>query len=443
MQWWCAAQGTAWSWSWKAYPGVWLFVGVLALVLSSIHRRYGDETTDGFSPLARRGFSVAGVLLLWIALDWPVGALGAGYLASVHMVQFLLIAVAAPPLLLLGTPRAALHALMRVGPIALIVRVLSQPIAALIVFTGLMGLTHWPALADTLMARQWGSFALDMLWLFSGVVFWWPVAVNLPERDWIQEPFKMGYLIAATLVNTGVFAFLTFSEVPVYATFELAPPVGTLSTRDDQLVAGLLMKVGGALVLWTSITILWFRWYRRSQQDEASLSSGRSTVSRIALIAGLTLFAGACGSDAERHAGLEIGSVVIGEPVTPERAALYLTVEDHSGAGDRLEAVEVEGVSLVSLHHTTEADGMLQMMHADGGLDVPPGEQLRLAPAGDHAMLEGIEAPVLAGQTRAVRLHFARAGVVEAVAHVVPLAEVFDALGHSGSHGDDAEHDHS
>jgi len=25
----------------------------------------------------------------------------------------------------------------------------------------------------------------------------------------------------------------------------------------------------------------------------------------------------------------------------------------------------------------------------------------------------------------------------------VPLAEVFDALEHSGSHGDDAEHDHS
>ena len=387
---------------------------------------------------------MAGVLLLWIALDWPVGALGAGYLASVHMVQFLLIAVAAPPLLLLGTPGAALHAFMQVRPVAFVVRVLGHPIAALIIFTGLMGLTHWPALADTLMARQWGSFVLDMLWLFSGLVFWWPVAVNLPERDWIQEPFKMGYLIAATLVNTGVFAFLTFSEVPVYATFELAPPVGTLSTRDDQLVAGLLMKVGGALVLWTSITILWFRWYRRSQRDdEGGLSSGPSTVGRIALIAGLTVVAGACTPGADAHMGLEVGAVVIGEPVTPERAALYLSVDDHSGAGDRLETVEVEGVGIVSLHHTIEADGMLQMMHAHGGLEVPANGTLRLAPAGDHVMLESIEAPLIQGQTRTVRLHFARAGVVEAVARVVPLADVMDALEGTHIEGEPMEHDHS
>ena len=31
MQFWCSASGAAWTWTWRAYPGVWLFVLLLAL----------------------------------------------------------------------------------------------------------------------------------------------------------------------------------------------------------------------------------------------------------------------------------------------------------------------------------------------------------------------------------------------------------------------------
>jgi putative membrane protein len=454
MQWWCAAQGTAWSWTWQPYPGVWLFVALLAGAYTLAHRRYGDAD-DGFSPGFRRGSAGAGILLLWIALDWPVGALGAGYLASVHMVQFLLIAVAAPPLLLLGTPRRALERAMEIPPVGLAMRVLGYPIMAICLFTAVMGLTHWPLLADTLMSRQWGSFVLDMMWLASGLVFWWPVAVNLPEREWLQEPFKMGYLIVATLVNTGVFAFLTFSSVPVYATFELAPPVGSLSTRDDQLVAGLLMKVGGALVLWSSITVLWFRWYRRSQDDgPASASTRRAVplaVAAVSIVAGL----GGCGGSeedavereravqdaAERMLGpaargfrpvadgaLGLGPVVIGEPVTPERAALYAVVEDRSGEGDVLEAVAVDGVAESSLHRTLQDGGMMRMERVPGGFHVPGDGVLRMEPGGDHVMLEGITTPLREGMVVMVELDFRDAGRVSAVAEVVGLTELGEAL---------------
>jgi cytochrome c oxidase assembly factor CtaG len=78
----------------------------------------------------------------------------------------------------------------------------------------------------------------------------------------------MGHLVAATIVNTGVFAFLAFSRLPVYEVYELAPPVSGLSARDDQLLAGLLMKIGGAPILWTAISILFFRWYREQQRED-------------------------------------------------------------------------------------------------------------------------------------------------------------------------------
>lgn len=421
MQWWCAAQDTAWSWSWRAYPGVWLFIALLAAGFVALHRRW-PQGDDAFRPRARRGFAATGLVMLWIALDWPVGALGSGYLASVHMVQFLLIAVSAPPLLLLGVPRGALEAWVSRPGVARVMGVVGHPIVSIGSFTALMAVTHWPAVVDELMAGQAGSFLLDMVWLVSGLVFWWPVAVALPARSWLQEPFKIGYLIAATLVNTGVFAFLTFSSVPVYATFELAPPVGTLSTRDDQLVAGLLMKVGGAVVLWTSISILFFRWFRRSERDDAS--TARGAVASVVLVAALAL--GACGPEGT---ALE-GPVVVGEPVTGDRAALYLTVRGGPG-GDRLEGLEVDGVGETSLHRTEHMDGMMHMSPVPEGLEVAEGALLRLRPGGDHAMLEALQRPLAAGDSVRVVLHF-RSGPVETWARVVPLADLETVLDPEG-----------
>jgi len=113
------------------------------------------------------------------------------------------------------------------------------------------------------MATQSGSFLIDLLWLTAGVLFWWPVIVPVPDRPRFGPPMRMGYLFLATVLNTLPYAFLTFGETPYYGIFELAPPVGRISAHQDQQVAGLLMKVGGGVILWTAITVLWFRWYNR------------------------------------------------------------------------------------------------------------------------------------------------------------------------------------
>ncbi|MGD2068495.1 MAG: cytochrome c oxidase assembly protein [Gemmatimonadota bacterium] len=286
MQWWCVATGQPWTWEWRAYPGVWLFVGALALFYWLRVARPGGgmrpsagegsagaggvAAADGDGAPGSRGRGrpwafYTGLLLLWAALDWPIGALGAGYLASVHMVQFLLIAMVVPPFLLLGVPEATWRRWAGAGGAPL--RAATHPVVTLAAFTVLVGLTHWPLVVDGLMASQLGSFLLDGTWLGAGLLFWWPVLAPESLRPWFGAPARMGYLIAATILNTGVFAYLTFTELPVYATYELAPPVGALSTRDDQIVAGLLMKMGGAVVLWTAITVLFFRWFAREERE--------------------------------------------------------------------------------------------------------------------------------------------------------------------------------
>lgn len=260
MTWWCSARSTAWTWTWQAYPGVWALVALLAAGYFVIERRAGASPS-------RRGWFFAGLATLWVALDWPIGALGAGYLASVHMLQYLLIALLAPALLLQGIPDAAWAALNR-SSTTRILRAISHPLVTLAVFAVVVHYTHLPSVVDGLMATQLGSFLIDMLWLVGGLLFWWPIVAPVPARPAFQHPLKMGYLFVATIINTLPYAFLTFGELPFYGIYELAPPFPGLSTRQDQQIAGLLMKVGGGIILWTGITVVFIRWFQRESEDE-------------------------------------------------------------------------------------------------------------------------------------------------------------------------------
>lgn len=273
MTWWCSARGTAWDWTWQAYPGVWLFIGVLAVGYVVMARRAGVSRIAG----RRRAAFFGGLLVLWLALDWPIGALGAGYLASVHMAQFLMIALLAPPLMLLGVPDAVYARLGELRGAVAVLRVVTHPLVALAVFGIVVYWTHLPGVVDVLMVTQAGSFALDLAWLLGGLVFWWPVVAPVPERPRFPAALKMGYLFLATVINTLPYAFLTFGDLPFYGLYELAPPVSGITTRQDQQIAGLLMKMGGGLILWSAITILFFRWFQREEVEGAGGGTGGGT----------------------------------------------------------------------------------------------------------------------------------------------------------------------
>ena len=267
MQWWCAAVGVDWSWEWRAYPGVWLFILCVALLFPLLRRVAG---TAGGDTRGRPVVYGLGVLALWIALDWPVGALGGGYLASLHMVQFLTIAYVASPLLLLGVPRGAFERLARNRAANAVLPGLTHPLIALVVFNLIVAATHLPAPTDFLMASQLGSFALDMVWLGGGLLFWWPVCATWPARPWMSPPVQVGYLAAQIIAGTPIFAYIAFADLPLYATYELAPRVHGISARTDQQTAGLLMKTMGMPSLLVASAIIFLRWAKRDEREDVA-----------------------------------------------------------------------------------------------------------------------------------------------------------------------------
>jgi cytochrome c oxidase assembly factor CtaG len=273
MRWWCsAADGAAWTWAWRPYVGVWLLVSVLvgAYVLALTRPWFRRGAEPDRQPVSRAqvlSFAL-GVLAVWLATDWPVGTLGAGYLVSIHTVQLLLIALVAPPLLLLGTPTWLLRLPLRSRPLRAGMRRLSRAVVAAGVFNGVVILTHLPPVVDGLGRTQVGSFAMDLTWLAAGLALWWPVCSPLPELPPLSYPRRIVYLIIQTFPPTVPAAFLTFADYPLYGLYELAPRVAGISPAADQQMAGVVMKVGGDLILWVAIAVLFLLWYREHEATE-------------------------------------------------------------------------------------------------------------------------------------------------------------------------------
>lgn len=262
MQWWCSATGQPWTWEWKAYPGVWLFVTVLALSYWGASRRAAVAPTRQQS-----AWFLTGVASIWVALDWPIGALGAGYLASFHAITYILLAMVAPPCLILALPDSWTRQAIRRPILGKLLWYAGRPWLGLAAFDSILLVTHIPGVVDTLMVSQTGALLIDLAWLVGGMLLWWPVMGPSPEVVRIGRPLKMAYLFASTLVPIIPSAFLTFAEFPFYRTYELAPRIfDALTAQQDQQVAGLLMKIVGDLPVWFGFGVIFFRWAKEGEQ---------------------------------------------------------------------------------------------------------------------------------------------------------------------------------
>lgn len=259
ISWWCTALAEPWSWKFRAYPGIWLTVAfVVGGYAWAVRRNKEDEPVSG----RQSAFFAAAMAVFWIASDWPLGTLGAGYLASAHMVQYVLYVLVAAPLLWLGTPEWMARRVLAATGVYRAGRSLKRfPLITGVVFNVTLILTHTPIAVDTLRASQFGSFAMDVVWLLSGLALWAPIVGSISEFRERSYPARMLYLFFTTGIVTIIPAsFLTFATLPLYRTYELAPRVFGMTAVDDQQIAGLIMKLAAVPIVWPVLAAMMYRW---------------------------------------------------------------------------------------------------------------------------------------------------------------------------------------
>jgi putative membrane protein len=252
LQWWCAATGMPWNWNWQWFPGVHLFLLSVAVSWWWLGRQ---------QLWARRpwGWFAVAWLAMLATLDWPIGKLGAGYLASVHTVQFLLLTLLIGPALLRSIPPEGWRRLAPAGSRRrALLMFQARALPGLLLYNAIVITTHFPLVVDTLMATQLGSALIDVSWLLAGVVLWWPMAAPGEFRR-LGMFAKMGYLFGATIVPTIPAMMMVFGTWPMYELYELAPRVWvTFSANEDIQLAGLMMKLFGDLPLWFAAAYVFF-----------------------------------------------------------------------------------------------------------------------------------------------------------------------------------------
>jgi putative membrane protein len=270
---------------WHVHPTVWFVIilveGTYLLAIRDRNRRNAEPAsgrgragTRGSSALphpaaSRRQITLfsIGVAVLWIGAEWPIHDLAERYLYGIHMVQHILFSLVAPPLLIAGMPVWMLRKILAPRPVAAVARVLTRPIVALVIFNGILLLTHWPAVVDLSVRSELFHFGAHTLLVGSALLMWWPVMSPLPELPALPAPAQMLYLFIQSLAPTIPASFLTFGTKPLYPIYATFPRIWGISALTDQLIAGLIMKIVGSAILWGVITTIFFRWHAREERD--------------------------------------------------------------------------------------------------------------------------------------------------------------------------------
>jgi putative membrane protein len=152
ISWWCTALTRPWTWKWIPYPGIWV-ASIVPLILYSRSVRRHRGPTD-WTKVAQFG---GGMLAFWVATDWPLGTLGAGYLASAHMTQFLLYTLVSAPLLLLGLPEwMARDVVARLKIEKLVGWLGNSLVVSGLVYNVVLVTTHAPGTVQALRTSQLG-----------------------------------------------------------------------------------------------------------------------------------------------------------------------------------------------------------------------------------------------------------------------------------------------
>jgi copper(I)-binding protein len=137
-----------------------------------------------------------------------------------------------------------------------------------------------------------------------------------------------------------------------------------------------------------------------------------SHILALAALSATVLAAPACADD------VKAGDLVISQAwsrATPGGAKVaggFLTIENKGTAPDKLIAVSTDIAGEADIHEMATENGVMKMRPLEKGLTIEPGKTVKLAPGGNHLMLQDLKKPFKEGDKVPVTLTFEKAGKV-------------------------------
>lgn len=216
-----------------------------------------------------RGHAIRFYLALfcfYIAVGSPLDQIAERYLFSAHMLQHQLLIYPAAILFLLGLPHWMVDPVLGNPRLRGFLRFLTHPVICGVVYSLTIGAWHAPMLYDLALRNKVIHVGEHLMFFGAAVLYWWPLLSPSRALPRVSHAVQMLYLIAVIIGMTPLFAYVTFSHGILYPTYEYAPRIiPDFSAADDQLLAGVMMKIIGMLVGLGAFTNCFYRWYQEKK----------------------------------------------------------------------------------------------------------------------------------------------------------------------------------
>ncbi|MCX6944707.1 MAG: cytochrome c oxidase assembly protein [Opitutales bacterium] len=208
------------------------------------------------------------LILFYLAVGSPLDQIGERFLFSAHMFQHQLLMYPVPVLFLCGLTDWMVDGLLdRPGLRGLLRRLLS-PLGCGTVATLVIGVWHAPSLYEWALQDKVVHVLEHLSFFTASVVFWWPLLS--PSRAYPPTGYgsQMLYLFCLEITMTPLFAYVTFSPDVLYPTYEFAPRlVADFGAGEDQLLAGVMMKLVSMGVSILAFGVSFYRWSKTHRDN--------------------------------------------------------------------------------------------------------------------------------------------------------------------------------
>lgn len=245
---------------------VWVLVISIAVMGVYVARVIGPNVVEpGTRPVSRRQVVAfwSGLAFMTAASVWPMHDIAEQRLYSAHMLQHLVLTLVVPPLFLLSCPTWLADLLVRSdGRIWHLVRFLAKPVLAWAIFNAFNLVSHMQGFVNLAVSNGPFHFTAHVLFVVTALIMWIPVCGPWPSLR-LSLPGQMVYLFAQSIVPTLPAAWLANSSTVVYSSYDQPIRLWSISPMDDQVAAGLIMKLLEAMYLWGIIGVMFFKWASR------------------------------------------------------------------------------------------------------------------------------------------------------------------------------------
>src|SRR5690625_1526155 len=253
----------------RAIEPIWIFdpvlIGMLVTtgVIFALMGWVLRDRIEGSKPLTRfQIYMFYGALVIsFLTEASPLHDIAERYLFSAHMIQHLLLSYIVAPMILAGTPGWMMRVMLKPKPIAAVFRVVTIPLVAFFLFSIGMQIWHLPWIYEAALRDPFTHHAQHVVFLVLSLIAWWPIMSPLKEFPRMGRPGQLLYLMALPIGQYVASALLTFTQVSIYEMYAQAPRLYGLSVQDDQVIGGIIMKLGSFFTFGIPLVVIFIRWY--------------------------------------------------------------------------------------------------------------------------------------------------------------------------------------